>query len=651
MGGGLAGTGGVAGGAGGGAAGTGGLAGAGGSVAGSGGGSFNCAPCPGPLTCRGGGVDDTCGYTQTSPAGKVCSPGGWCFVMPVPQGNTLYSVFTISPTDVWAAGAAATVIHWNGSSWSGTAGLVEAGTGGNAATFYTVWASGPGDIWLAGTTGAAPLLVHGDGTHWNLVSVPTSGTNPMRFQGIWGSGPNDVWIGAYRNGSLYHWDGVGWTRAVYADNGTTYIKSVTGVAKNDLYVVTDDPYLQHFDGSTFTEVSAVAGAEVVWATPAAGLWALADGGQLWHLLGSTWISYKPPGVYSVNAIWGDSPSSLWVAGATGTGGGTLTFWRFNNGTWTVVPLPYEQSVFGISGPTNQSDAIAVGGSGEIDLLTGATAAEDPHNAGATFDVQGTSSSDVWMVGGPNFRATHWDGAGLTDYALGGSGAFTAVGASPGGDVWTATTNASYKFNGTSFGAHTGPPSVTPRMFWAPQNDSLWVTSGTNAVYNWTGSAWQPVASPLAGSSVLFYGVWGASTTNVWLVGSAGITQHYDGTSWTPYTTPDTSAALMGVWGWDATHALTTSSDGVIYSWDGQQWAAAYSLAGGFGRIHGCSQNDIWAVRSDASRIEHFDGVSWSDSGTGLAQPAVAVWCASPGDAWITGTVSSIARSGAVLRRE
>jgi len=598
-------------------------------------------------------VDDTCGYTPASPAGKVCSPGRWCFVMPAPQGNTLYSVFTISPTDVWAAGDAATVIHWDGSSWSGTSGLVDGGTGESSARFYTVWASGPGDVWLAGTTGTAPLLMRGDGTHWNVVSVPTSGNNLTRFQGIWGTGPNDVWVGSYRNGSLYHWDGTSWTRAVYADNGATYIRYVTGVAKNDLYVMTNDPYLQHFDGSTFTDLTALEyGLDGVWATPGAGLWAGRDGmGRLWHLVGSTWISYQIPGAYAVNGVWGDSPSSLWVSGSTGTTSGTPALWRFNNGTWTVIPLASSGGVLAVSGPTNQSDAIAVGRSGEIALLTGATAVENPHTGATTYDVQGSSSSNVWIAGGPGFRATHWDGAGLTDYALGGSGSFTAVGVSPGGDVWTATTNVSYKFDGASFVAQTGPAGVTPNMFWASQNDSVWVTSGTNAVYNWTGSAWQTVSHALVGSSVVFRAVWGASLTNVWLAGSAGITQHYDGTSWTPYTTPDTTADIMGVWGWDATHALATSAGGVIYSWNGQQWVQSHSLVGGLGRIHGCNQNDIWAVRSDASRVEHYDGATWSDSGTGSAVPSTAVWCAAPGDAWIAGIVSGTAAGGPVLRRQ
>ena len=564
-------------------------------------------------------------------------------------------MFSISPTDVWAAGDAATVIHWDGSSWTGTSGLMEGTIAGssttNTATFYTVWASGPGDIWLAGTTGNTPVLMRGDGTHWNLVSVATSGNNLKRFTGIWGTGPNDVWVGGWQNGALYHWDGAGWTRFVYADDGTTFIEYVAGVAKNDLYIGTSG-YLTHFNGSTFTDVTSVSDALYgVWATPGAGVWASADGvGRLWHLVGSTWVSYQIPNGYDVTALWGDSATSLWVAGHYRVTTTTATLWRFD-GTWTMIPQAASAGARAISGPTNQSDAIAVGAWGQIDLLTGKTSVENPGAAGVTYDVQATSSSNVWLAGGPNLRATHWDGASFTDYTMGGSGSLTAVGVSPGGDVWTATSNVSYKFDGTHFVAQTGPSGVTPNSFWAPQSDSIWVTTGTNAVYNWTGSAWQPIAHALVGSSATFRAVWGATPSNVWLVGGAGITQHYDGANWTPTTTPDTTGDLMGVWGWDSTHVLTTSSKGVVYSWDGQEWTQSYSLTGGFGRIHGCAQNDVWAVRSDASRIEHYDGANWSESATGLEVSAAAIWCASPGDAWVVGSVSSVGSGGAVLRRQ
>jgi hypothetical protein len=49
------------------------------------------------------------------------------------------------------------------------------------------------------------------------------------------------------------------------------------------------------------------------------------------------------------------------------------------------------------------------------------------------------------------------------------------------------------------------------------------------------------------------------------------------------------------------------------------------------------------VRSDASRIEHFDGAKWTETQTGLAKVATAVWCAAAGDVWAVGSDSSVIR--------
>ena len=50
----------------------------------------------------------------TQEGAGVCSPAGWCWVNPTPQGDSLAGVWGTGADDVWAVGMG-TVLHWNGS--------------------------------------------------------------------------------------------------------------------------------------------------------------------------------------------------------------------------------------------------------------------------------------------------------------------------------------------------------------------------------------------------------------------------------------------------------------------------------------------------------------------------------------------------------
>jgi len=47
----------------------------------------------------------------------MCSPDGWCWLNPLPQGNSLQSVWGTGPKDVFAVGDHGTVLHYDGQSW------------------------------------------------------------------------------------------------------------------------------------------------------------------------------------------------------------------------------------------------------------------------------------------------------------------------------------------------------------------------------------------------------------------------------------------------------------------------------------------------------------------------------------------------------
>ena len=78
--------------------------------------------------------------------GALCSPDGWCWYNPLPQGDTLYSTWVTAPNDVWAVGAGGTILHYDGTAWSRT-------TLPSKSPLTGVWASVPSDVWAVAQDG------------------------------------------------------------------------------------------------------------------------------------------------------------------------------------------------------------------------------------------------------------------------------------------------------------------------------------------------------------------------------------------------------------------------------------------------------------------------------------------------------------------
>ena len=116
-------------------------------------------------------------------ASAACSAENWRWRNPLPQGNSLYSVWGSGTNNVWAVGASGTILHWDGSAWTSA-------LSGTTNHLIGVWGSGASDVWAVADSGA---ILHWDGSAWT--SVPSGTTNFLRS--VWGSGASDVWaVGA-----------------------------------------------------------------------------------------------------------------------------------------------------------------------------------------------------------------------------------------------------------------------------------------------------------------------------------------------------------------------------------------------------------------------------------------------------------------------
>ncbi len=68
--------------------------------------------------------------------------------VPSPVKTTLRAVFGFSDDDVWAVGDAATVIHWDGTTWTKLATPFDSAS--VKPKLLSVWGSGPSDVWIGG---------------------------------------------------------------------------------------------------------------------------------------------------------------------------------------------------------------------------------------------------------------------------------------------------------------------------------------------------------------------------------------------------------------------------------------------------------------------------------------------------------------------
>jgi hypothetical protein len=117
-------------------------------------------------------------------------------------GVDLTSVHGTAEDDIWFVGAAGTVLHYDGASFT----PVDVGT---SALLSAVWSNGPADVWIVGDVGT---VRHLDGGGWHAVDL---GPEEI-LQGVWAGSAEDVWISGrdrapYPGNSNYD----GWNAFVY----------------------------------------------------------------------------------------------------------------------------------------------------------------------------------------------------------------------------------------------------------------------------------------------------------------------------------------------------------------------------------------------------------------------------------------------------
>ena len=110
--------------------------------------------------------------------------------------NNLYGVWGSSSTDVFAVGANATIVHFDGTEWS----PMNTGTTGVFTDLYGVWGSSSTNVYAVGALG---VIVHYDGNTWS--SLSSGDDTRYDLHGVWGSSATNIFV-VGNNGTIlnYH---------------------------------------------------------------------------------------------------------------------------------------------------------------------------------------------------------------------------------------------------------------------------------------------------------------------------------------------------------------------------------------------------------------------------------------------------------------
>jgi hypothetical protein len=169
----------------------------------------------------------------------------------IPQGPALNAVWGTSHNDVWAVGAAGTVLHFNGA-------VVQRVVVHTMDDLFAVFTAAPGDVWIGGADSTLLHVIGGTATQTPIPNLPT-GSQILVLHGI---AADDLWAGGESSmgGFVSHWDGSSWSAAdfVTQNTGSHPVGRLWEVADDDVWVITSLGFAGaweylHFNGAVWTE--------------------------------------------------------------------------------------------------------------------------------------------------------------------------------------------------------------------------------------------------------------------------------------------------------------------------------------------------------------------------------------------------------------
>ncbi|HEY5928512.1 MAG TPA: hypothetical protein VIV11_42790 [Kofleriaceae bacterium] len=289
----------------------------------------------------------------------------------------------LAADSVWVIGSsttatAAAVAHWNGSSWTT---YTDASVSSEA--FTAVVAIAANDVWVAGPAGQ---VRHFDGIRWidaairvttdvtagvahlrklgDLVFGAASNGFVHRYRGqmfgklnpndpnttltLWSSGPNDLFVGDLR-GNVNRYNGQTWTLHP-VDTAMASITALFGSGPSDVWGVSggSSGRVQRWNGSMWSLQTSLASAvNAIWASGPTDVWFFGAGV---HRYDGSMFTPVATGASSYQAASGSGPGDIWALAPSGAG--TTTIARYNGATWSLTTMPHDMTAIVVLAPNN-----------------------------------------------------------------------------------------------------------------------------------------------------------------------------------------------------------------------------------------------------------------------------------------------------------
>ena len=571
--------------------------------------------------------------------GGACMDSGVCWENPTPQGNDLYGVWGLSPTDLWMVGNIGTVLRYDGARWTKM-------TTGIQSDLRGVWGTSAADMWAVGNDG---VILHWNGTSWK----PATSNTTIALKSVWGTSPSNAWA-VGNNGTRLRWNGTAW--AIEASGVTDDLSAVFGTGPSDVWNTGTNGQLQHFDGAIWSKVNPGAGSTQLRGGSALdpqNVWVVGNSGESYRWVMPSWVRSVWPSKENLYGAVSPSLSSVLVAG----GAGTLLWW--NGSSWAGVPTNVSRDLRALWFDSVKS-VWAVGQDGVVIQTTTTT----PPTA-ATLSkgqlttpirsVWGSSGDNAWAVGDSGLilrrKASGWEQepsnttvrlnrvfgfAGGRVWAIGNSAAAgTSTFLERVGSTWTPI----------ALTATTGAGADLDDM-WGRDEHSTWLVGGggfgSALILKYDAGTLTKQTIPAQVTQHL-RGIWGVSPSYIWVVGDGGVALRFDGTAWTQVPT-GTTQDLRSVWARSESEAWAVGANNVALFYNGTSWQPVPTATTGspnIDKVHGFTDSGQVVAVGDAGTILRWSQGAWRTVPTVSDQALHSAFVLDEANCWTAGDRGTI----------
>lgn len=526
---------------------------------------------------------------------------------PLPQGNTLNAIASISNQQMIAVGDKGTIIHWNG-----TNSLIQNQL--PPENLHDIFVVSSSEIYVVGDN--ATFLSY-DGMNWHRELQ----FSPFHIYCIWGPGSEHLFA-AGEQASIFMRENEMWHPIYHSDENKHTFYDIWGASKEKVFFVGRDSsqgMIYEWDGATVTSMSIPECKTLycVWGTDENNVYAAGDGRVILHYNGSQWqVMQQYHDDSCIHDIWGPDNNHIYAVGGDLNGGLLL---HKNNEKWEKEDYSFYHWLNGISGKNNHVMVVGENGSVASRKMSETEWTQIVNAQGDLKGIWGRHANDIFVVGENQFKhytGNEWQAFTLNEWhplnsVHGDENILFAVGASG--------TILSYENNQIHY--HAIETNIHLKDVWGIQG-TFYAVGEQASILVYTGTTWQEMIHPLQGEDITFHSIWGVSAKQVYVVGENNHILQYNGSDWRVRNAPESNQnqTIYAIWGRSVNDFYIACDNGNVFHYQ-DQWLEPENL--------GAIQYDmfLWEdqiVSVGDNGIHQYNEI-WTKLETGTDNALYGVW--------------------------